>query len=78
MNELLQIQAYVNEMDEVNNPPAEADQVTLALSQQAKDGNLDLAKQKEQQRASTTPPKFQTRVMPRHGTVSKSYQDVNS
>ena len=49
MNELLQIQAYVNEMDEVNNPPAEADQVTLALSQQAKDGNLDLAKQKERE-----------------------------
>ena len=31
MNELLQIQAYVNEMDEPT-PPAEADQVTLALS----------------------------------------------
>ena len=49
MNELLQIQAYVNEMDEVASPPTEADQVTLALSQAAKDASLELAKQKERE-----------------------------
>ena len=49
MNELLQIQAYVNEMDEVITVPQMADQTTLILSQTAKDGNLELAKQKERE-----------------------------
>ena len=48
MNELLQIQAYVNEMDEMTQPHS-ADQVQLNLSQQARDDNLNLANSKERE-----------------------------
>ena len=49
MNELLQIQAYVNEMDELNQKPISADQTQLNLSQQARDDNLSLANSKERE-----------------------------
>ena len=48
MNELLQIQAYVNEMDEMAQPQS-ADQTQLNLSQQARDDNLNLANSKERE-----------------------------